>query len=101
LERAAIAAEKKEKRNYFLDQIKHSSFRVLPCHGSYFQLLSYEDISKKPDRSMAEWLTQEHKLASIPVSVFYDDKTDYHLLRFCFAKSEETLQKAGAILNRL
>ena len=89
-----------QKRDLFLDQIKGSAFEPLPCHGSYFQLLSYRNISDKPEAEMAEWLTKEHKVASIPVSVFYKDKTDNRLLRFCFAKSEDTLQKAGAILRK-
>ncbi|MBY0435560.1 MAG: aminotransferase, partial [Cyclobacteriaceae bacterium] len=62
--------------------------------------LSYEGISDKDEMSMAEWLTKEHGLASIPVSVFYKDKTDNKLLRFCFAKGEGTLEKAGAILRK-
>ena len=90
-----------QKRDFFLDQIKGSSFEPLPCYGSYFQLLSYKNVSKKPDKAMAEWMTQEHKLASIPVSVFYQDKTDHHLLRFCFAKNEDTLSQAGKILGKL
>ena len=88
-----------EKRDFFLDQIKGSSFRPMKCHGSYFQLLSYDGVSTKKETEMAEWLTKEHKLASIPVSVFYKDKSDNHLLRFCFAKNEETLKKAGEILK--
>lgn len=89
-----------QKRDYFLAQIKGSSFRPLTCHGSYFQLLSYEGVSDRADREMAEWLTKEHQLASIPISVFYKDKTDNKVLRFCFAKGEETLARAAAILNR-
>ena len=50
---------------------------------------------------MAEWMTKEMKLAPIPVSAFYKDKSDHHLLRFCFAKGEETLQKAGKILRTI
>lgn len=99
--RLDIAKFYQRKRDFFLEQIKGSSFKPLRCQGSYFQLLSYKEVSAKPDFEMAEWLTREHKLASIPVSVFYSDKTDNHLLRFCFAKGEETLAKAGAILNRL
>lgn len=99
--RLEIAKFYQRKRDFFLDQIKGSSFKPLRCQGSYFQLLSYDEVSAKPDLEMAEWLTKEHKLASIPVSVFYSDRTDNHLLRFCFAKGEETLAKAGAILNRL
>lgn len=90
-----------KKRDYFLDQVKKSSFQPLPCHGSYFQLLSYQAISTKPDKEMAEWMTRTHQLASIPVSVFYHDKSDHRLLRLCFAKGEETLQRAGEILSKL
>ena len=90
-----------QKRDFFLEQIKGSSFDPLPCHGSYFQLLSYKSVSKKPDKIMAEWMTKEHKLASIPVSVFYRDGTDHQLLRFCFAKNEDTLRQAGEILCKL
>ncbi len=90
-----------QKRDFFLDQIKGSSFEPLPCFGSYFQLLSYKKISDKPDMEMAEWLTKEHKMACIPVSPFYKDRTDHQLLRFCFAKKEGTLEKAGQLLKRL
>lgn len=90
-----------QKRDFFLDQIKGSSFEPLPCFGSYFQLLSYRKISGKPDMEMAEWLTKEYKLASIPVSPFYRDRTDHGLLRFCFAKKEDTLEKAGRLLKKL
>ncbi|MEQ8425165.1 MAG: aminotransferase class I/II-fold pyridoxal phosphate-dependent enzyme, partial [Cyclobacteriaceae bacterium] len=88
-----------EKRDFFLNQIKGSPFEPMRCHGSYFQLLSYKGVDSKSEVEMAEWLTKEHKLASIPVSVFYKDKTDNQLLRFCFAKGEETLEKAGEILR--
>jgi methionine transaminase len=87
------------KRDFFLRHIKGSSFEPLPCHGSYFQLLSYKSISNKPDVDMAEELTKKFKVASIPISVFYKDKSDNKILRFCFAKKEETLEKAGAILR--
>ena len=90
-----------QKRDFFLDQIKGSSFEPLPCFGSYFQLLSYNQVSDKGDFEMAQWLTTAHKLASIPVSPFYKDKTDNKLLRFCFAKKEETLEKAALQLKRL
>jgi methionine aminotransferase len=90
-----------QKRDFFLQQLQGSSFVPLPCHGSYFQLVSYKTISEKTEMEMATWLTQEHKLASIPVSAFYRDKSDNALLRFCFAKSEDTLRRAGEILRKL
>ena len=89
------------KRDYFLEMIKGSGFLPLACHGSYFQLLSYANVSEKSDMEMAVWMTKEHQLASIPVSAFYKDKSDHRLLRFCFAKSEETLFRAGQILKKI
>ncbi len=89
------------KRDFFLEQIKGSSFVPLESKGSYFQLLDYSAISKKRDVEMAGMLTQKNKIASIPVSVFYSDKTDNLILRFCFAKKEETLERAAAILRKL
>jgi methionine transaminase len=89
------------KRNFFLEQIKDCSFKPLPCFGSYFQLLSFEGSSNEDDVQLAERLTKELKIASIPVSVFYKDQSDHKLLRFCFAKKEETLSRAGEILRKL
>jgi methionine aminotransferase len=97
----SLAKFYQQKRDFFLKQIEGSSFEPLPCSGSYFQVVSYKNISKKNDVAMAEDLTKNFKVAAIPVSVFYQDKTDNHLLRFCFAKKEETLAKAGAILRKI
>jgi len=88
------------KRDYFLEALRGSSFRALPCQGSYFQLLSYEAVDTRGDVEMAEWLTKTHKIASIPVSVFYSSKTNHRLLRFCFAKEEATLTRAAEILRK-
>jgi len=90
-----------QKRDFFLSQIAGSSFEPLACKGSYFQVLSFRNISTKSDVKMAEELTKKFGVASIPVSVFYKDGTDASLLRFCFAKREETLEKAGAILRKI
>jgi methionine transaminase len=89
------------KRDFFLEQMKGSSFVPLPSYGSYFQLMSYKHISNKSDVEMANDLLKKSKVASIPVSVFYKDGTDNRLLRFCFAKKEETLEKACTILRAL
>jgi methionine aminotransferase len=89
------------KRDFFLEQMKGSSFEPLPSYGSYFQLMSYKHISNKSDVEMANDLLKQSKVASIPVSVFYKDGTDNRLLRFCFAKKEETLEKACTILRAL
>lgn len=89
------------KRDFFLERIEGTTLQPLPCHGSYFQLMSYEAISSKADVAMAEELTKVHKVATIPLSVFYKDKTDNRLLRFCFAKKEETIERAAEILRKL
>ena len=89
------------KRDFFLEQIKGSGFEPLKSRGSYFQVVSYNKISRKSDFELVEEMTKKYKVAAIPFSVFYKDKTDNHLLRFCFAKREETLEKAGEILRQL
>lgn len=90
-----------KKRDFFLSGIKGSSFEPLKSYGSYFQVLSYKAISNQDDMAMAEELTRKFKVASIPISVFYGDATDNRLLRFCFAKKEETLERACEILRKL
>ena len=64
----------------------------------YFQLAGYSSISKEPDTVFSEWLTREHKVASIPVSVFYKEAPDENVIRFCFAKHDDTLHEAAKIL---
>ncbi len=90
-----------EKRDFFLNLMKGSRFSPIKSAGTYFQLMSYQKLSSKGDVDMAEWLLKEKGVASIPVSVFYADKTDHQILRFCFAKHQETLEKAAAILCKL
>jgi methionine aminotransferase len=83
------------KRNYFLDLLKDTAFTIhRPAAGSYFQIAGYEQISDMPDMEFAKWLTKEYGVATIPVSAFYSNKKDDKLIRFCFAKKEETLQSA-------
>ena len=89
------------KRDYFIKQIKNSKFEIIPCGGTYFQLLSYKKISKEKDTDYAIRLTKEFGVASVPISVFYHETIDNHVLRFCFAKKEETLDKAAEILNKI
>ena len=96
-----LGAFYQRKRDFFLEQIKGSSFEPIQSKGSYFQLVSYKNISSKSEIEMAEELTKKFKVAAIPVSVFYKRKIDQQLLRFCFAKKEETLEKAGSILRKL
>jgi methionine aminotransferase len=89
------------KRDVFLEAIKGSKFDPIPCKGTYFQLLSYRKISDEKDTLFAERLIKEYKIASIPISVFYNTQMDEKVLRFCFAKNDETLMKAGEILKRI
>jgi methionine aminotransferase len=83
-----------QKRDYFRDALKGSRFELLPCAGSYFQSVRYGRISDDKDSELAIRLTKEIGVASIPVSAFYNMGTDHHVLRFCFAKRQETLDKA-------
>lgn len=90
-----------KKRNYFRALIVPTRFELLDCGGTYFQLLSYKKISEEPDTEFAKRLVKEHGIASIPVSVFYSRNTDHGVLRFCFAKTEETLEKAAKALLKI
>ena len=89
------------KRDYFRSLISTSRFSIEPCTGTYFQLLNYKAITDEKDTDFAIRLTKEKGLASIPLSVFYKDQKQQHLLRFCFAKKEATLEKAAEIICKL
>lgn len=90
-----------QKRDFFLDLIKDSKFKIIPSKGTYFQLLDFSEISQKPDKAFAEILTKQHKLATIPISVFNKDALDEKQIRVCFAKTEQTLIDAAKILMSL
>lgn len=90
-----------EKRDFFVNAIKGSRFKVLPCYGTYFQLLDYSQISEEKEMDFATRLCSEHGLAAIPISSFYNRGNDNRVLRFCFAKQESTLQKAAEILCKI
>jgi len=90
-----------KKRDYFVQRLASSKFNVIPSYGTYFQVLNYQGVSEESDFQFAERLTKEYGLASIPVSAFYQQKTDNKMLRFCFAKGEETLEKAADILCKI
>jgi methionine aminotransferase len=86
-----LAAFYQEKRDFFQELMAATPFKLLPCRGTYFQLASYAGLSDLPDRAFAEWMTREVGVAVIPVSVFNADGRDDQVVRFCFAKKEETL----------
>jgi methionine transaminase len=90
-----------DKRDYFISSIKNPKFTFTPARGTYFQLLNYQKLSKEKDSEFAVKLTKEFGLAAIPVSAFYHEHTDNKVLRFCFAKKEETLDAAIEIINKI
>jgi methionine aminotransferase len=90
-----------EKRDYFIKLIKGSRFKFTPASGSYFQMLDYSGITQEKDTEYAIRLTKEIGVASVPTSVFYHEPVDNKLLRFCFAKTSETLEKAAEKLNKV
>lgn len=90
-----------KKRDTFRNAVMGSAFNLMNCDGTYFQLLGYKDISEEKDTEFAKRLTIEHKIASIPVSVFYSTNGDNKVLRFCFAKDDDTLKRAGDILHKI
>ncbi len=90
-----------DKRDYFLELIKETKFKPMGSYGSYFQLLDYSGITDENDIFFAKRITKENKVASIPISVFYHDHTDEKKLRFCFAKDEQTLEKAAKRLRQV
>jgi len=86
------------KRDLLRKALAPSRLKLLPCSGSYFQLVDYSGITDEGDTTLAVRLTKEHQLATIPISVFYHDQYDPHLLRICFAKQDGTIKKAADIL---
>lgn len=89
------------KRDFFLKQLKGSRFTFTPSGGSYFQLLNFSKISEEKDTDYAIRLTKEYGVASIPLSVFFHKPIDNKLLRFCFAKTDDTLKKAAEKLCKI
>lgn len=97
----SIAGMYQQKRDYFLDQMSGSRFTPVQASGTYFQLMNYSAISDMNDVKMAEWLCKEKGVAAIPMSIFYQDRQDNKVLRFCFAKGEDTLSAAAKLLSAL
>jgi methionine aminotransferase len=90
-----------ERRDYFAELLAATKFRPLPAAGTYFQLADYGEISALRDVEFARWLTIEHGVATIPISVFYREAPEARLVRFCFAKENATLEAAAERLRRL
>jgi methionine aminotransferase len=90
-----------QKRDAFRTLLAPSKFKLLPVRGAYFQVVDYSAISDKDDLNFSEWLIHEAGVAAIPVSAFYETPPDTRLVRFCFAKSEATLNAAAERLCKL
>ncbi|MBU6306722.1 MAG: aminotransferase class I/II-fold pyridoxal phosphate-dependent enzyme [Bacteroidetes bacterium] len=94
-----LGSAMQERRDAFVHLLKDSRFDLLPSHGSYFILATYDRISQESDTDFAIRLTREAGVTTIPVSAFYADRQDNKVLRFCFAKKQETLEAAAARLR--
>ena len=90
-----------QKRDLFQSLLKNSRFEMMPCDGTYFQVVNYNEISNQNDVDFAKLLIKKHGVAAIPISVFYNDATDKQMLRFCFAKTDKTLIAAAEKLNQI
>jgi methionine aminotransferase len=91
----------KQKRDLFINEISNSKFKLMPCNGTYFQLLDYSSITDKSDSEFAEYLTKEIGVAVIPLSPFYENRESKSLIRICFAKTNEVLKQAASKLKNL
>lgn len=90
-----------KKRDLFVKFFQNTRWKILPSQGSFFQCLDYSAISDEADVDLADRLTREIKVASIPISVFYETAPSDKILRFCFAKSDEMLTEAAQRLAGL
>lgn len=91
----------KEKRDFFVERMQSSKFELLPSYGSYFVTAKYAKIADLDDIAFSKWLTTEKGVAVIPTSVFNANKQDNKTIRFCYAKTEETLIQATNLLCKI
>ncbi|TNE53750.1 MAG: aminotransferase class I/II-fold pyridoxal phosphate-dependent enzyme [Bacteroidetes bacterium] len=96
-----LAGFYKQKRDHFAGLIAPGRFRLLPSEGTYFQALDYSEISKEKDTEFVQRMVREHGVAAIPMSAFYASENHDRVIRLCFAKDEETLEKAAEKLCRI
>lgn len=90
-----------QKRDFFNEALKGSRLKPLHSEGTYFQLFDYSAISDLPDTDFAKKMTIDHGVAAIPLSVFYSGGRQDGIIRLCFAKTEDVLEKAGELLKRI
>ncbi len=86
----------RQKRDILVNALNESRLEILPCEGTYFLLVDYSAVSTLDDVEFCQWLTQEHGVAAIPLSVFCADPFPHKLIRLCFAKKESTLLAAAS-----
>jgi len=98
---STLGAFYQEKRDLFHKLMKPSRFKLLPCEGTYFQTVDYSDISDLGDVDFCKKLANDYGVAAIPISVFNASGKDQKIIRFCFAKDDETLIKATELLCKI
>ena len=96
-----LGQQMQQKRDLLRQLLSDTKLECIPSYGSYFECYSYKNISDENDKAFAIRLVKEYGLATIPVSAFYQDHTDHSVIRFCFAKKEETLRAAAERLQGL
>ena len=96
-----LGQQMQQKRDLLRQLLSDTKLECIPSYGSYFECYSYKNISNENDKDFAIRLVKEYGVATIPVSAFYQDKTDHGVIRFCFAKKEETLRAAAEKLRGL
>ncbi len=96
-----LASFYQQKRDLFASLLQPSRLKLLPCHGTYFQLVDYSAVSTLKDVEFCQWLTVQHGVAAIPLSVFSRQEQDSKIVRFCFAKQPTTLALAAERLAEL
>jgi methionine aminotransferase len=96
-----LGAFYQKKRDYFRVLLRDSRFNILSSQGSYFQAVDFSGISSQNDIEFCEKMTREYGVAAIPMSVFYQDRLDRKIIRFCFAKDDQTLESAAEKLCRI
>ncbi|EGJ09418.1 pyridoxal phosphate-dependent aminotransferase [Rubrivivax benzoatilyticus] len=96
-----LAAFYQRKRDLFRAGLAASRLKLLPCEGSYFQSVDYSAVSDLPEAEFCRWLTREVGVAAIPISAFYDGGFEQRIARLCFAKRDDTLERALERLARL
>ncbi|MFN5417833.1 MAG: methionine aminotransferase [Flavobacteriia bacterium] len=96
-----LGAFYQSKRDQFIELIKNSRFKLLPSEGTYFLAADYSEISQENDVEFCERMVKEYGVAAIPMSVFYQDKIDNKIIRFCFAKDDQTLIQAAEKLCKI